>query len=158
MVQGEADSLIEEAIARHANQPGGLLPLLHEIQDGLGYVPPESLARIARAMNQSLAEIHGVVSFYHHFRQAKPGRHVVRVCVAEACQSMGANDLFEHACASLGVQSHGTTADGAVTLEPVYCLGNCALSPAVLVDDRQLHGRVDAQRLDGIVARCRGSS
>jgi formate dehydrogenase subunit gamma len=155
MVQREPKDVVEQAIARHAQRPGGLLPLLHEIQDTLGYVPPDCLPRIAQGMHQSIAEIHGVVSFYHHFRKEPPGRHVVRVCLAEACQSMGAARLLEHARAALGVDLHGTTADGAVTLEPVYCLGNCACSPAMLVDDAELVGRVDARRFDAVVEQCR---
>jgi formate dehydrogenase subunit gamma len=147
--------VIETAIARHAGRPGGLLPLLHEIQDGLGYVPAEALAPVAAAMRLSKAEVHGVVSFYHHFRQAPPGRHVVRVCVAESCRSMGAQRLVERACKSLGIGLHETSGDGAVTLEPVYCLGNCGCSPAVLIDHDELVGRVDESRLDEILDRCR---
>ena len=153
----EADSsadIVSRAIGLHALRPGGLLPLLHEIQDHAGYVPPECVPQIAKAMHLSIAEVHGVISFYHHFRATPPGRHVVRVCVAEACQSMGSQKLVDHACASLGVQLHETTGDGAVTLEPVYCLGNCACSPAVLVDN-DLVGRVDAKRFDAIVKQCR---
>jgi formate dehydrogenase subunit gamma len=146
--------VVRSAIDLHAQRPGGLLPLLHEIQDRAGYVPPGAVPQIAKAMRLSIAEVHGVISFYHHFRATPPGRHVVRVCVAEACQSMGANALVAHACASLGVELHETTGDGAVTLEPVYCLGNCACSPAVLVDN-DLVGRVDARRFDAIVKQCR---
>jgi formate dehydrogenase subunit gamma len=148
------EALVDSAIEQHAHRPGGLLPLLHEIQDHAGYVPPESVPRIAKALRLSIAEVHGVISFYHHFRATAPGRHVVRVCVAEACQSMGANALLAHARSSLGVDLHETTPDGALTLEPVYCLGNCACSPAVLVDN-DLVGRVDAGRFDAIVRQCR---
>jgi len=148
------DAVVTTAIAQHADRPGGLLPLLHEIQDRLGYVPPESVVPIAKAMRLSRAEVYGVIGFYHHFRQTPPGRHVVRICLAEACQSMGSRQLLEHARKSTGVDLHETTADGALSLEPVYCLGNCACSPAVLVDN-ELVGRVDAQRLDAIVEQCR---
>ncbi len=151
------DRVIAAAVAAHAERPGGLLPLLHEIQDRLDYVPAEAVPVIARAMRLSNAEVHGVISFYHHFRSRPPGRHVLRICLAEACQSMGSQRLLEHAQAALGVQLHGTSADGALTLEPVYCLGNCACSPALLVDD-ELVGRVDEQRFDEVVARCRGSA
>lgn len=151
------EDVVITAIALHAHRPGGLLPLLHEIQDRAGYVPPECVPQIAKAMNLSIAEVHGVISFYHHFRATPPGRHVVRVCVAEACQSMGAAKLMEHAQSALGVHAHETTADGAVTLEPVYCLGNCACSPAVLVDN-ELVGRVDAGRFDALVEQCRESA
>jgi formate dehydrogenase subunit gamma len=149
----KSEDVVAAAIEQHAGRAGGLLPLLHEVQDRLGFVPPESTAVIAKAMHLSIAEVHGVVSFYHHFRTTPPGRHVVRVCVAEACQAMGAQELLDHARASLGIDLHETTADGALTLEPVYCLGNCACSPAVLVD-QHLVGRVDAQRFDAIVREC----
>jgi formate dehydrogenase subunit gamma len=155
MVQSNASVVLEEAIGAHAQRPGGLLPLLHAVQDAVGFIPPDSVPRIARAMHLSVAEVHGVISFYHHFRQQAPGRHVLRICVAEACQSMGANRLVEHARQVLGVELHGTTADGAITLEPVYCLGNCACSPALLLDDAQLVGRVDAPRFDALVEQCR---
>jgi len=148
------DSAVAAAIELHAHRPGGLLPLLHEIQDRMGYVPPESVPVIAKAMHLSIAEVHGVISFYHHYRTTAPGRHVLRVCVAEACQSMGAMALMAHAQKSLGVDVHETSSDGAVTLEPVYCLGNCACSPAVMVDNT-LVGRVDAARLDALVTQCR---
>jgi len=153
-VEVSTADVVASAISLHAHRPGGLLPLLHEVQDRAGYVPPDSVAVIAKAMRLSVAEVHGVISFYHHFRSTPPGRHTVRVCVAEACQAMGANALVEHACSSLGLEMHETTADGSVTLEPVYCLGNCACSPAVLVDN-DLVGRVDARRFDAIVRRCR---
>jgi len=148
------DAVVDAAIALHAQRPGGLLPLLHEIQDRLGYIPPQSVARIAKQMRLSIAEVHGVISFYHHFRRSPPGRHVVRICLAEACQSMGARRLLEHARRVTGADLHGTTSDGALTLEPVYCLGNCACSPAVLLDN-ELIGRVNAQRFDAIVEGCR---
>ncbi len=155
MEQVDVQRVVERAISDHAGRPGAMLPLLHAIQDNLGYVPPQALPRIAVAMHRSLAEVHGVISFYHHFRQAPPGRHVVRVCVAEACQSMGAKKLLEHARNSLGIDLHQTTSDGALTLEPVYCLGNCACSPAVMVDEADLVGRVDGPRFDAIVEQCR---
>src|SRR5262245_16850014 len=141
---------IEQAIDAHKNRPGALLPILHEIQDRIGSVPENALPTIAKALNLSRAEVHGVVTFYHHFRSAPPGEHVVRICRAEACQAMGADDLVAHAKRNLGVDFHGTTKDGAVTLEAVYCLGNCACSPAVMVDD-DLHGRVSKERFDAIV-------
>lgn len=138
------------AIARQKDQPGALLPLLHDIQDHLGHVPQEALPAIAKALNLSRAEVHGVVSFYHHFRSEKPGRHVLRVCRAEACQAMGANQLLSHVESSLKIKIGETTKDGRFTLEAVYCLGNCACSPAVMIDD-DLHGRVDAKRFDELV-------
>jgi formate dehydrogenase subunit gamma len=143
-------AVVEAAIAHHAAQPGGLLPLLHAIQDQLGFVPPEALARIAQSLNLSRAEVHGVITFYHDFRTAPPGRHIVKLCQAEACQSMGAAALAAHARAHLGVEFHHTTADGTITLEPVYCLGNCACSPALIIDGR-VHGRVSAERFNRLI-------
>lgn len=139
-------------IAQHRARPGPLLPLLHAIQDALGCIPAEAVPAIAQGLNLSRAEVHGVVSYYHHFRSAPPGRHVVQVCRAEACQACGADELFAQAEALLGCAAHETRADGAVTLEPVYCLGLCAMSPAVMVDDR-LHGRVTPQTLARLAAR-----
>jgi formate dehydrogenase subunit gamma len=149
-LEARIDDAVSEAIALHAHRPGGLLPLLHELQDRLGHVPARSVAVIAKAMNLSAAEVHGVITFYHHFRSEAPGRHVLRVCRAEACQSMGAERLAGHARAVLGIDWHGTTADGGWTLEPVYCLGNCACAPAVMIDS-DLHGRVDSQRLQSLL-------
>jgi len=148
------EEAVNMAVATHASRPGGLLPLLHEVQDRLGYVPRESVAHIANAMHLSIAEVHGVITFYHHFRQEAPGKHTMRVCLAEACRSMGAQKLLAHAQSSLGVDLHETTSDGAITLEPVYCLGNCACSPAVMVDN-DLKGRVNAKAFDELVAQCR---
>ena len=124
--------------------PGALLPILHALQDEFGYIDPASLPLIANALNLSQAEVHGVISFYHDFRQAPPGRHVLRICRAEACQSMGCEAVIRHVETSLGVQFGETTADRTFTVEAVYCLGNCALSPAVMLDGR-LYGRVSAE-------------
>lgn len=152
----EVQVAVDAAIARHQSTAGGLLPLLHAIQDALGYVPPEAVPGIARALNLSRAEVHGVVSFYHHFRSEPPGRHVLQVCRAEACQSMGADTLLAHLRKTLGIDFHQTTADGAVTLEPVYCLGNCACAPAVMVDG-QVRGRLTPQRAEALVAELQGA-
>jgi formate dehydrogenase subunit gamma len=148
---------VAAAVEEHRNRPGALLPILHDVQHRLGYVPPESIPAIAQALNLSRAEVHGVVSFYHDFRSASPGRHVVHVCRAEACQAMGADALVDHACRRLGVEFHGTTADGHVTLEPIYCLGNCALSPAMLVDG-EVHGRVSPARFDALMDELGGAA
>jgi formate dehydrogenase subunit gamma len=142
---------VDAAVAENISKPGALLPILHAVQHKVGYVPEESVPVIAQALNLSRAEVHGVVSFYHEFRTRPPGRHVVYMCRAEACQSMGAEALVEHAKARLGVDFHGTTADGSITLEPIYCLGNCALSPAMLVDG-ELHGRVTPERFNEIAS------
>lgn len=148
---------IASIVDAHREQPGALLPILHAIQDTLGYVPREALPAIGRALHLSRAEVHGVVTFYPHFRQHPVGRHVIHICRAEACQAMGADELAMHAQAALGVEMHETTSDGQFTLEPVYCLGNCACSPAMMVDG-DLFGRVDAQRFDAIVAARKASS
>jgi formate dehydrogenase subunit gamma len=147
---------IETHIEAHQAIPGGLMPLLHAIQDDFGYIPEESYASISRALNLSVAEVHGVVSFYHYFRTHTPGRHILQVCRAESCQAMGCTELEQHLKSQLGVDYHQTTADGAITLEPVYCLGNCALSPAVMMDD-EIYGRVSASQVDQIVASARES-
>jgi NADH:ubiquinone oxidoreductase subunit E len=136
--------------------------MLHDIQDAVGYVPPEAVGDIAAALNLSRAEVHGVISFYHHFRSVPAGKTVVQICRAEACQSMGAQRLWDHACSRLGVPDdaqHGadTTADGAVTLLPVYCLGLCSSSPAMLLDDR-LHARVSNDKFDTLVAAARSAA
>jgi len=146
---------VETAIARNRQRPGALLPLLHDIQHALGYIPPDVLPRIAQALNLSRAEVHGVVTFYHHFRQSPPGRHVLRICQAEACQSMGAAALTAHARQRLGCDLHQTTADGSITLEPVYCLGLCAQSPACMLDDT-VHARMTPQRLDRLLHAAEG--
>lgn len=141
---------VRHALERHAQEPGALLPVLHAVQDALGHVPADAVPAIAEALNLSRAEVHGVITYYHFFRNAPPGRHVLQVCRAEACQSCGAEELLAHAERTLGCARHETRADGALTLEPVYCLGLCASSPAIQIDDR-LHARVTPQRLDALV-------
>ena len=144
--------LLPSLIERHRGQPGALLPLLHAVQDALGHVPPEAVPAIAQGLNLSRAGVHGVLSYYHFFRSTPPGRHVVQVCRAEACQACGADALLAQAERILGCPSHETRADGAVTLEPVYCLGLCAQSPAVQIDQR-LHARVTPERLQALAAQ-----
>lgn len=141
---------VQAAIDQHRNRPGGLLPILHAIQDTLGYVPPAAVPVVADALNLSRAEVHGVVTFYHYFRHSPPGRHVLQLCRAEACQSMGAAELERQVKRRLGVDFHETTPDGAVTLEPVYCLGNCACAPAAVVDGA-LQGRLNPARVDALL-------
>ncbi|HJS88609.1 MAG TPA: formate dehydrogenase subunit gamma [Steroidobacteraceae bacterium] len=131
-------------------RPGPLIEVLHAIQAELGYVPPAAVPLVAEGLNLSRAEVHGVISFYHYFRSTPPGAHTVSVCRAESCQAMGAETLAAHARQRLGVDFHQTTADGRFSLEPVYCLGNCACSPAVMIDGR-LHGRVTPERLDALL-------
>ena len=144
------DALIREIAARHVARPGGLLPALHALQDELGHVPPEAVPAVAEVFNISRAEVHGVISFYHLFRTTPPGRATLYICRAEACQAMGARALEEHARARLGIGLHETTADRRFSLEPIYCLGNCASSPAVMIDDA-VHGRVTPERLDALL-------
>jgi formate dehydrogenase subunit gamma len=138
-------------IAERQAMPGALLPILHALQDRFGYIDREAVPLIADALNLSRAEVHGVVTFYHDFRQSPPGRQVVRVCRAEACQSMGGERLAAHIKERLGIDFHETSADGRFTLEPVFCVGDCACSPAVMVDGK-LHGRVDPARFDRLIA------
>jgi formate dehydrogenase subunit gamma len=146
--------IIDDAIAANRALPGALLPVLHAIHDALGFIPPAAVPRIAQALNLSQAEVHGVLTFYHDFRSSPPGRHVVKLCRAEACQAMGAEALAARLTERLGIAWEETTPDGALTIEPVYCLGNCALSPALLFDGK-LRGRITAEGLDGIVDACR---
>lgn len=136
--------------ARYDNKPDALLEILHDLQHEAGHVPEASLPVLAKALNLSRAEVHGVVSFYHEFRRKPAGRHIVKVCRAEACQSMKGNELAEAAQKSLKVKFGETTSDGAITLEAVYCLGLCATSPALLVDERPV-GRMTPQKFDALV-------
>jgi formate dehydrogenase subunit gamma len=150
-------SAVMDACARLKHLPGGLMPILHAIQESLGFVPKDAVPLVANQLNLSIAEVHGVVTFYHYFLREKPGRHVVHVCRAEACQALGAEALEAHVKKTLGIDYHGTSIDGAVTLEPVYCLGNCALGPSIMIDE-QLKGRVSPARFDALMAPLRKAS
>ena len=141
---------VEQILTSHLGREGALLPILHDVQADFGHVPQAALPVIAKALNLSRAEVHGVVSFYHDFREAPAGRHVVKLCRAEACKSVGADRVADHAKARLGLDWHETSTDGAVTLEPVFCLGLCACGPAALVDGR-LMGRVDESVVDALL-------
>jgi len=143
---------IERLIESHQSTQGALLPLLHAIQDAIGFIPPESVAQIAKGLNLSRAEVHGVITYYHFFRTEKPGKHVVQICRAESCQSCGSEELIQLAEKTLGCKVHHTTANGSVTLEPVYCLGLCASSPAIQVDEK-LHAGVTAESLREILTQ-----
>jgi len=132
------------------SMPGALLPILHALQEEFGYIDKAAVAPIADALNLSHAEVHGVISFYHDFRHEPPGRHVLKMCRAEACQSMGCDPLIEHVEGKLGAKLGQTTADGNFTLDAVYCLGNCSLSPAVMLDGTP-YGRVSAQMADFLI-------
>jgi formate dehydrogenase subunit gamma len=145
---------VDAAIERHRTRAGALLPILHDVQDALGFVPEGAVAPIASALNLSRADVHGVIGFYHEFRDRPPGRHVMKLCRAEACQAMGARALETHARARLGLtQDARDSGDRLFTLEPVYCLGNCALSPALLLDG-ELHGRVTTAHFDALLDAC----
>ena len=143
--------IVEAAVNANRDRIGALLPVLHAIQDKLGHVPPDAVPMIANALNLSRAEVHGVISFYHDFRTEPPGEHIVHLCRAEACQAMGARELEQHARKRLGVGYGQTTADGLFTLEPVYCLGNCACAPSIRIND-DIHARVSAARFDELIA------
>jgi formate dehydrogenase subunit gamma len=143
-----------EIIAAHADREGATLPILHALQAAFGCVPAAAVPMVAGALNLTRAEVHGIVSFYHDFRAEPPGRHVLRLCRAEACQSLGAEAVADHVRQRLGVDWHDTTADGAVTLQPVFCLGLCAVGPSALLDDAPL-ARLDEARIDSALERAR---
>lgn len=146
-----AEATIQALIHAHQDEPGALLPLLHAIQDALGYIPETSLAVIGKALNLSRAEVYGVVSYYHHFRQSPPAKHTLQVCCAEACQARGANQLIDQIERKLGCKMHGQTTNGNIALEPIYCLGQCAVGPNILVDETTLHARVDESVINQVV-------
>ena len=148
---------LQVLIEQHKDLPGALLPLLHSIQDNIGYVPEASYLPISKALALSVAEVHGVVTFYHHFRRHPAGRHILQVCRAESCQAMGSEKLEADIKSTLGIDYHQTTQDGAITLEPVYCLGNCACSPAVMLDD-EVYGRMDNQKVAELISDARATS
>ncbi len=151
----DVSAKVRAALDANRDRPGALMPVLHAVQDSVGYVPDDAVALIAHDLNLSRAEVHGVISFYHHFRTHAPGRHVVRLCRAEACQALGARTLEKHAKESLGIDFHETTSDGAITLEAIYCLGNCGCGPSVLVDPDELHARVTPESFDALVGTLR---
>ena len=142
---------VNQALERYRDQSGPLLQILHAIQNAIGHVPPAAIPLIASALNVSRADVHGVVTFYHHFRQSPAGKHVIRVCQAEACRAVHCEELTEHARRALGIEMNGTTHDGRFTLTAVYCLGNCACGPSMMIDDR-LYGRVTPERFDSLMA------
>ena len=145
-------ALIHGLIESHKSMNGALLPLLHAIQEKVGFIPPDAVGEIAKGLNLSRAEVHGVVTYYHFFRSEAPGKHVVQVCRAESCQACGADELLALAETTLGCKTHQTTSNGAVTLESVYCLGLCASSPAIQVDEK-LHACVSADKLKKILTQ-----
>ena len=142
---------LHNILARHDGLEGPLLPILHAVQEEFDHIPAAAVPVIADHLNIGRAEVHGVVSFYHDFRDLPAGRHVVKICRAEACQAMGVNQMADGALQKLGLEWHGTSKNGAVTIEPVYCLGLCASGPAAMVDDT-LHGRLTAEKLETLLA------
>jgi formate dehydrogenase subunit gamma len=142
--------LIGTHIDNNQHRLGPLLPILHDIQGELGYIPDTAISEISKRLNLSRAEVHGVVSFYHHFSTKPRGRHIIEVCCAESCQALGGRELQQYAKDKLGLEWYQTTKDGEITLEPVYCLGNCACSPALRVG-LQILGRVDNDDFDELV-------
>ncbi len=137
-------------IAGHGARPEMLVQMLHEFIHHFEWIPEEAIRQLADELNLSRADVHGVVSFYHDFRTTPPGKRVIRICQAEACQAMGSAELVNHAESVLGMKMHESSEE--LTLEPVYCLGNCACSPSIMVDG-DIFGRIDRQRFDEIVAR-----
>jgi len=141
-----------DIVAAHASKEGAALPILHALQDVFGCIPLEAEPLIASALNMTRAEMHGIVTFYHEFRRTPPGRHVLHLCRAEACQSVGAEAVGAHLRSALAVDWHGTSGDGAVTLEPVFCLGLCATGPSALLDGHPV-GRLNADRVNRMLER-----
>lgn len=142
----DRDIIIREIAKSLANKPGATLPILHTIQDRFGYLPASTASTVAEVMNLSRAEVHGIISFYHLFRTTPPGKKTLFVCRSEACQSMGGTALVDEIKDELGIGFHETTDDQAVSLEPIYCLGNCACAPAVMVDEKVI-GRATVARI-----------
>lgn len=142
---------VSRLLPEFTEMPGGLLPLLHAVQEALGFIPASAVPLVAEAMNLSRAEVHGVITYYHFFRSKAPGKHVVQVCRSEACQSCGSEELLAQTEVLLGCKLHETSADGRFSLEPAYCLGLCASSPAVQIDDK-LYARMNHSRMARLVA------
>ncbi|HXA47669.1 MAG TPA: formate dehydrogenase subunit gamma [Burkholderiaceae bacterium] len=151
---GDTSSTVKTILTVHRTEPEDLLPVLHAIQDEIGFIPQDLVTDIASAFNLSRAEVHGVISFYHHFRVTPPAKHVIQICRAESCQSMGGNELLAHAEKTLGCDLHKADANGTFSLEPVYCLGQCATSPAIMIDDK-VYARVTPARFDKLIAKAR---
>ena len=148
--------VIKAIISKSKAAPGALLPILHQIQGAAGYIHPEAVPLIAEALNLSRAEVHGVITYYQHFRQQPAARHVLKLCRAEACQSVGAAALAAHAKATLGCDFHENSADGMFTLEPVFCLGMCACGPSLMLDDSEVHARMSDSKFDALLQELRG--
>jgi len=149
--------IVEGVIDSHRGKIGALLPVLHSIQDKLGHIPRQAVPMIARGLSLSRAEIHGVISFYHDFRNEPAGENTIHICRAEACQAMGTRELEQHVMDRLNIGYGETTADGLVTLEPVYCLGNCACTPSIRVNNA-IHARVTTQKFDQLIDQLEAES
>lgn len=150
MADAQTMQAMQDILAHYRDLEGPLLPILHAVQAEFGFIPMDVLQIIADDLNITRAEVHGVITFYHDFRDAPAGQHVVKICRAEACQAVGGTELSERAFEKLGIGWHETTPNGKVTLEPVYCLGLCACGPAAMVDGKVV-GRVDVAKLDKIL-------
>jgi formate dehydrogenase subunit gamma len=150
MPEPNQNPLAVDACKGFGNRPENLIEILHVVQNCAGHLSDEDLRSIAGALNLTRAEVHGVVSFYHDFRRKRPGKTIIKICMAEACQAVGCKSIKDHAEETLSTAMGETSVNGDVTLEPVYCLGNCALGPAVMVDGA-LHGRITAERFDALV-------
>lgn len=151
---GNINPKMQEIINSFKDKPGALLPILHGIQGNLGYIPADTVPAIADALNLSRAEVHGVISFYHYFRDTPPGKNTIHLCLAESCQAMGSKSLEKHVKNRLGIGFHETTKDGAFSLEPVYCLGLCACSPSMQIGD-DVYGKVTPESFDDAVEQIR---
>ena len=151
------EAVVSAALEKYSSTEGALLPILHEIQDALGYIPPDTIDVIGKGINRSRAEVHGVVSFYHHFRTHKPGRHIIQVCRSEACQAVGALGVIEKLKRTLGIDFHESTSDGQITLEPIYCLGHCACAPALMVNGEP-RAKMTPDLVDSLVNELRTKS
>ena len=149
-------AIATEIINQFGAKPEMLVQILHAIVARYSYVSEQAIRQIAKEVNLSRAEVHGVVSFYHDFRTSPPGDNVIKICQAESCQAMGSRELTSHAENRVGVSINSTTEDGLITLEPVYCLGNCACSPAVMINEN-VYGRVSAEKLDDLIDDCGGA-
>ena len=151
MADASTKQTMQAILTRFSGYEGPLLPILHAVQAEFGFIPADVVQIIADDLNITRAEVHGVITFYHDFRDAPAGRRIVKICRAEACQAVGANGLSERVLAKLGVNWHGTTANGAVSIDPVYCLGLCACGPAAMVDNKVV-GRLDDAKMDALLA------
>ncbi|PKM37460.1 MAG: formate dehydrogenase subunit gamma [Gammaproteobacteria bacterium HGW-Gammaproteobacteria-10] len=143
-------SIVKEITSALKDKPGALLPILHDIQNALGYIPADSIPIIASELRLSRAEVHGVISFYHYFRETPPGKQTIHLCRAESCQAMGSKKLEEHVKDKLGIDYHETTADGRFSLEPAYCLGLCSCSPGMQIGT-EVYGRVSNESFDSVI-------